>query len=493
MTRTLPNREGIGESCRDTSRQLWALARIALPDLSPGVTVIHGPNEAGKSTLLQLIRAILYGYSVSGHQRFLPPRYDGRVGGQLTAEAPQGRFSIGRHLPAPGRVEDFELSQLSVRSLEGSMQGRHLLGMLLAGVDESVFHNVFAVGLSEMQQLGTLSDTDAARELYGLAAGGDRVSIAEVSEQLSQTQQRLATHGAASLQSLQRRQEQLQQELAEQAAHGERWFHLREQREEISAEITQLEERQRQFGDLICGNQPSQVLRDHWRECRRLHRAIRSLGSLPKIPASAIQRLESLGKQLRDHRQSWEATRQRRRKLRTKAKQLPGQASLLSEAERIDSLYKRRSQIAALSEQLQQSRKQTEEMEFELQGEMERMGLQADWRMDAVPVLTDAMVAALRAPAGQLQTARERVGAARQQEQESQQQAEQLQQQLDKHLQSLGQSNLNNAVQRQQRHVDLFRRAIELDQRAAPCNVNSKRPGRKATTGSSDRSPPGAA
>ena len=37
--------------------------RLRLPDLAPTVTVIHGPNEAGKSTLLQLIRAILYGYS----------------------------------------------------------------------------------------------------------------------------------------------------------------------------------------------------------------------------------------------------------------------------------------------------------------------------------------------------------------------------------------------------------------------------------------------
>ena len=42
---------------------------LRVPDLSTGVTVIHGPNEAGKSTLLQLIRAVLYGYSVANHQR----------------------------------------------------------------------------------------------------------------------------------------------------------------------------------------------------------------------------------------------------------------------------------------------------------------------------------------------------------------------------------------------------------------------------------------
>ena len=110
--------------------------------------------------------------------------------------ASQGRFQIGRHLPPPGRSEDFGQSELSVKSLEGSLQGRHLLGMLLAGVDESIFQNVFAVGLSEMQQLGTLSDTEAARQLYGLAAGGDRVSIADVSQQLRETRQRLVSDEA---------------------------------------------------------------------------------------------------------------------------------------------------------------------------------------------------------------------------------------------------------------------------------------------------------
>ncbi len=75
---------------------------LRLPDLAPTVTVIHGPNEAGKSTLMQLVRAVLYDYSVPLHHRFVPPRYDGAVGGELTLAAPQGRFQVARHVPAPG-------------------------------------------------------------------------------------------------------------------------------------------------------------------------------------------------------------------------------------------------------------------------------------------------------------------------------------------------------------------------------------------------------
>lgn len=439
---------------------------LHLPELAPGATVIHGPNEAGKSTLLQLIRAILYGYTVRGHQRFVPPRYEGRVGGQLTVAAPQGRFEIRRHLPPLGRKEDFDQSELSVRSLDSSLQGRHLLSMLLAGVDESIFHNAFAVGLSEMQHLGTLSDTEAARQLYGLASGGDRVSTAEVSAQLGQARERLLTDGPDGLATLQQQQQRLHQELSAQDAWNQRWYRLREQREEISAEIAQLEQRQRQFGEMVSGAQPSQVVREHWQECRRLHGGLRSLGKLPNIPAATVQRLTRLAEQIREHRGSWEALRQRRRKLRGQANKLAVHPPLLARASDIEALHKRRSRITALAQQMTQDRKQAEELELELQGEMERLGIKTDWRMDSLPLMTDDMVISLRDPAQQLRSARERVETTQRQEQESQKESQRLQQQLESRLQSQGQANLTATIGRLQRQADLLRRRIELDQRS---------------------------
>ena len=67
---------------------------LRVPNVSSGVTVIHGPNEAGKSTLLQLIRAVLYGFSPEHHHRFVPALYEGRVGGTIHASAPNGAFKF---------------------------------------------------------------------------------------------------------------------------------------------------------------------------------------------------------------------------------------------------------------------------------------------------------------------------------------------------------------------------------------------------------------
>ncbi len=337
--------------------------------------------------------------------------------------------------------------------------------MLLAGVDEAVFHNVFAVGISEMQHLATLSDTEAARQLYGLVSGGDRVSIADVAGQLREARRRLETEGPDSLEALHQQQQAWQQDRSRQEAVSERWFRLQQQRAEISAEIDDLERRQQQFGEFIRGTQPSEVLRDHWRECRRLHGDYRKLGAVPDVPASAVERLQRMGEQLRTHRTAWESLRQQRRELRTRANRLPGASALLEQAEEVNSLHKRRSQIATLSHKLQQERKQSEELEIEWQGELERIGFKIDWRLDALPLLPDETILSLRPLAEQVQSARAAVESSQKLEQESRGEGERLQGQLETNLQSLGQTNLNSAVQRLQRQSELLRKRIELDSR----------------------------
>ena len=62
------------------------------------------------------------------------------------------------------------------------------------------FNNVFAVGLRELQELGTLDDTNAADLLYKLTTGLDRVSLIDVMRDLSDVRRKLYDpHDEASL------------------------------------------------------------------------------------------------------------------------------------------------------------------------------------------------------------------------------------------------------------------------------------------------------
>ena len=69
---------------------------LKLDPLGQRLTVFYGPNEAGKTTLLQFIRSVLYGFSPE-RQRYLPPLHGGKPGGSLWVEGPAGECVITRH------------------------------------------------------------------------------------------------------------------------------------------------------------------------------------------------------------------------------------------------------------------------------------------------------------------------------------------------------------------------------------------------------------
>ena len=133
---------------------------LKLDPLSEGLNVFFGPNEAGKTTLMQFVRSVLYGFTPE-RQRYLPP---------LHVVGPNGRFLVSRNRSE----EDPDApDEVSLSAPDGTRQGGHLLKVLLANIDEAIFNNVFAVGLDELQELGTLDDTEAASLLYSLSAGLD--------------------------------------------------------------------------------------------------------------------------------------------------------------------------------------------------------------------------------------------------------------------------------------------------------------------------------
>jgi uncharacterized protein YhaN len=153
---------------------------MAVDELSDGVTLFFGRNEAGKTTLMQFLRTVFYGFSPE-RRHYLPPVYGGVPGGMLRVKNHSGEFVIERRQSdldpqGPGRA--------IVLASNGSRQGQHLLNVLLSGVDESIFNNVFAIGIRELQELATLDDTQAAEQLYNLANGMDRVSLVEVMRNL---------------------------------------------------------------------------------------------------------------------------------------------------------------------------------------------------------------------------------------------------------------------------------------------------------------------
>lgn len=151
-----------------------------------GLTVVRGMNETGKTTLLGFVRAILFGFETNRYRAMA----GGRRGGWLNVRTNDGRgFRIERYGETGGQ------GRLRVLDAEGSDLGPGELPILLQGVDQRLFKNVFAFGLDELAQFERLTDTEVAARIYGAGLGLGAVSALEVENALAGAREALFKPG----------------------------------------------------------------------------------------------------------------------------------------------------------------------------------------------------------------------------------------------------------------------------------------------------------
>jgi len=132
--------------------------------LGPGLNVFHGPNETGKSTLMAFVRSILFGFDRRGSPRRYDPLNGGIHGGWLDVHVNDRPIRIerkaGRHVRGTTIIYDGDATG-SESELEA----------LLGGTTRTLYHNVFAFGLEELEQFHTLQDNEVAQHITGAGLG----------------------------------------------------------------------------------------------------------------------------------------------------------------------------------------------------------------------------------------------------------------------------------------------------------------------------------
>ena len=141
------------------------LEAVSLGDLGPGLTVVLGPNEAGKSTFTALVRSVLYGF---------PKRSESEAGYESAAGKRQGRLVLA---DADGewvveRTEGPHGGPVTVHAVTGP--GRtDLPDALTAGVSRDAYRVVFGFGLADLAEIerGRGSGDDVIARLYAARVG----------------------------------------------------------------------------------------------------------------------------------------------------------------------------------------------------------------------------------------------------------------------------------------------------------------------------------
>lgn len=154
-------------------------------ELSKGVNIFYGLNEAGKTTIQQFILQILFGFPQKNQQLLrYEPKKGGKYGGQVhITDQEFGDCVIER-------VKGKSSGDVTVYLSNGEQGHEELLAKIIRGYNRQSFEAVFSFSVQQLQQIEYLSEEELSRVLLASGTtGADQLS--EVKQQLEKRQQEL--------------------------------------------------------------------------------------------------------------------------------------------------------------------------------------------------------------------------------------------------------------------------------------------------------------
>ena len=275
--------------------------------LTDPVTIIRGPNEAGKSTLLAFIRTMLFGFP-QRYNGFYQPRSGGMHGGWMTLVDDDGsEYIVERFAGGKG-------GKLSVTSTKGmGLDGDHVLRRLTGEASSDIFRTVFAFSLDELQSGQLLEEEVVKGSIYGATLGVPRLAgfTKEVETQKNNIfrPQAKKQRMAQALDELQALDNQLKELAGNAARYGDRIARRAEIQRELEnadAELAQNEAKRREVENLLKG----------WEDWVALVDCESKLEDIPQFehfPDDPIVRLENYEDRLRQARDNSKETADRLR------------------------------------------------------------------------------------------------------------------------------------------------------------------------------------
>ena len=147
-------------------------------ELKPGLNRLQWKNEGGKSTLLEFIRRIFWGFPDKRSRLNPYPALNGsgHYGGFLDVITKDGQ---NLRLERRG-----ERGKLKIIYPDGSSRTEENIGAL-TGVEESFYLNVCAITIDELTGVAALDSREIRNRLYGKALSGGSISLSQLQQQLT--------------------------------------------------------------------------------------------------------------------------------------------------------------------------------------------------------------------------------------------------------------------------------------------------------------------
>ena len=142
-----------------------------IQDIPPGLALFLGENEAGKTTLMEFIRSVLFGFLKQRKGGLPVNEYPARRGGQHGGRL-QMVMADGRRLTLSRTGRDATLTEAG-KAPETFKEPEKFLG----GIDRRTFQHIFAVGLDDLKGLKVLTEEGMGGRLFSAGAGLGGASV----------------------------------------------------------------------------------------------------------------------------------------------------------------------------------------------------------------------------------------------------------------------------------------------------------------------------
>ena len=349
--------------------------------LSGPVSVFYGPNEAGKSTTLAFIRAVLFGFPPRFNSHY-PPLAGGRHGGRITVSDSAGAvYGVERHAGARGG--------LSISTANGPASNADaLLQRLTGNATPDLFRNVFAFSLDELQAAASLNDSSGT--IYSAGQGAPGLPALRKSLGDSRSQIYLSRGNNQRVPNLVKELQAIDAQLRAVEGNAGRYGYLTARKAEIDSELHDADAELQRLGAQRTEIQNLLNGWDDWVALSDCETRLRDMPRYVDFPENPIARLDGLEERERLFREEREeAAGQLQRAEEAAAADIPGEG-LLDDAASIEAVRRARSSFDNSVQDLPERQGELRGLEADFAGNLADLGHQ--WGEDDLQAFDTSLV-----------------------------------------------------------------------------------------------------
>ncbi|MDE2999687.1 MAG: AAA family ATPase [Gemmatimonadota bacterium] len=340
------------------------------------LTVFSGPNEAGKSTLLEFVRRVLFGFPrKSGRVNAYPALAGGNYGGRITVEDADGRVYDVRRTTGKSYSGDVLLT-----SETGEILPESELASLLGHHSKDVFEGIFAFTLDDLYSDELLSDANVNSQIYSAGMGVTSLPNAVKSIESSRVGIFLKGGSTQKIYEIHNRIEEIDNRLREVSKNATKYGELTDRLHRVKVELRDLAARQLETQSRYNRQITYQNAWDDWNDLFAARKRLGELNDIDEFPRNGVGELEKLENLAANAHEELERAERQMQDIQARADLRIDHLAILEQSSRVREIERRRSAFDQSVKDIPERRAELSAMRVDLQNTLADLG--QEWDVD---------------------------------------------------------------------------------------------------------------